>query len=1111
LNFSTSSITTNYNIRNRTIIINGLEDDWNGTAIYIDGSLGYNSTPSGGFNTSITYSNQSSAMIINASTLATATGWNVSFNVPNYILDFNISYGGIPLRLPLLAFSMNDYSLDFEVGATGNLTYWIDYPNGSQILRKNINDTHIVFSDLWDISNTFDNISNVNGTYYLQAFWNNSDKTKVGTFTREVSIIVNTTFNFEFETEVILDTYLNITVYYNSTHNTTLINYANVSGIPSWGTKSLIEFNHTSANDPYTFSLEINDSQHDPGDTINVTIFVELSGYVSHSTTIYVNVVANATLETDISQNFVLEWRENKTIEMQYNQTGGGGVIEAIITVDGDSTNVYNISNVYYYRFNSTNYGGVGSYLNLNITACHPNYLTRIWYFDLTITLGQTNITGSHDGKPLINDTTVVTQPFASSSADKVTINLHYYHILTGDNLGTSTPTIVSPIPIDNTIRDESDLSWNITFNPNKTGVFIINITGHLNNFINSTFFFHLSVTKAGTAIENQPSSNISVYYTEYFDFFLLYNNTNYNESITGLTEGSGFTIDNSKVDDLNQTNQGYWFRFNPSPSILLLGHHSITITFSHASCDSRSIEVTFIIVDMPMKPLNVINMRYNKSILVEDVLHISGSGYQTIRGQNISNLDTVVLRMNDTIVMESLFTYQASQNRFDINFTTTTFHYGNYSLTLEIGTYGYQNQAISFNISLRGRKTTLEVTLPGKTFEQGDPIEITAILTYSQEIYGGLGAGLSLSSLEAVNVSFYIELQYEDQSTKVFEAIRQPNDLGLALYIIDGEHTLGAVGFNNITVQGSSSFSGLPTRYSMSEAELAEYRIIYIFDPLEIIIPVVIVGSVLLLIIGAVVGSSVVLNRKRKRRSATILEKRRKIEQSFEDIKSIRLIIARHESGLQFYSEKTIAELGTTDTDALSGMSAAISSFMEEVSGGLSSSSEGRKVEEKIEVMSREGLHMLIWHGDYSSFIIISEVRLPDYFKDRLKKLGHDVEVKFFDELQDFYSADQIPSSQVKKMVRKHIPLHYFAAFVLNEGVLSLESIKLSKNHKKMLNLIKKIRFERGGVHFLFSEQIISHLTVRFKRSDAIKFLDHAIEINLLVEASQEDLININ
>ena len=91
--------------------------------------------------------------------------------------------------------TMNDYNLDFTVHDTGNLTYWIDYPNNSQLLRLNIDDSATSITDVWDIDSTFDQTINVNGTYQLQAFWNNSDSTKVGTFTRNVAMYVNTSFH----------------------------------------------------------------------------------------------------------------------------------------------------------------------------------------------------------------------------------------------------------------------------------------------------------------------------------------------------------------------------------------------------------------------------------------------------------------------------------------------------------------------------------------------------------------------------------------------------------------------------------------------------------------------------------------------------------------------------------------------------------------------------------------------------------------------------------------------------------------------------------------------------------------------------------------------------
>jgi uncharacterized protein YfeS len=123
---------------------------------------------------------------------------------------------------------------------------------------------------------------------------------------------------------------------------------------------------------------------------------------------------------------------------------------------------------------------------------------------------------------------------------------------------------------------------------------------------------------------------------------------------------------------------------------------------------------------------------------------------------------------------------------------------------------------------------------------------------------------------------------------------------------------------------------------------------------------------------------------------------------------------------------------------------------------------------------------------------------------------LGTELEEKFKDQLDDFLDLDDFPQSTIKKMVRKYLSIHYFSAFVLNEGILTLNNIKLSKKDKRMVSLIKDATFERQGNQYFFSEQVISYLATKYKRSEAIQFLEKAIEFNLLVECSQEELMQL-
>ena len=2063
--FSTTDVNNTYNVINRTISISGLQTDWNGWEVYWNDSSSPKYSDLEG-DSDINYSNGSSNMVINMSTTWQNQTWNVSFNAPNYLYDFNLSLGGAHLDLPYTAYTMNDYSLDFEVNETGNMTYWIDYPNGSQLLKKDFNGTHTTINDLWDINRTFDNIVDVNGTYDLQAFWNNSDCTKVGTFTRQVEMIVNTTFDYEYEyddEQVVLNTYLNITVDYNSTHNETGIDYANVSCLVDWGggTSESVTFNHTTGtHEPYTFSLKANDTVNSAGQSISVTIYAELSGYVSNSTILVFKAVANATLNTDISSDLILEWRENRTIEIEYNETGGSRIPGATVTVNNTAVTNFS-SNLYYFEFNTTEYSGVGSYLNLIINASHTNYLTKIWYFNLTITPGLTYITGTYRNDTyqglVANNSLIDTIQYANSSADNITINFRYFQILTNDNLSTTDLTIESDLLYDD--KPEANNTWTFSFDLNTLGLYKINITFSLGNYTDTLFRFSVSIQTASTKIHSDPINNATIYYAEGYNFSVYFNNTDWNENITFNGQGPITINETSKIQFLNRTGDNYWFEFgfnnvtvgthgmnitfnvtyfeissifirievikspfvnltcvdlssgtflsngsstDPKPysqnefdnltislsyfenktdqilnvtmgqitieldssiysynttqdtpqvnynwtfifngsavgtfiinitfshenytsltftvqyiilaaktqihsdplnnatiyyaegynfsvyfnntdwnenitfngqgpitinetsklqflnrtgdnyrfefsfSPVIVGTHGMNITFNvtnfeissifirieviqspfvNLTCvdlssgtflnngsstdprhyspnefdnltislsyfenktnqilnvtmgqisieldssiycynttqdtpqvnynwtfifngsilgtfiinitfsqenyssltfilryiiipannaisdydsgtlnnpteysnttvksgnsidfwmiwtseygesindtedgvessnltlliflnstenagiyyhwfrytagttgidtitltyntvnytslditwyfevvdreliingalsthnnywistvgylqygdvyyffivindsetgnpvdilsftgldvynvtfanvtsgkhlfsysaeklapltptginilfaktnyqsasytisffvkiaettiisapptintyytvdtnftvvwrtelnpnapyssilrvnstrivdplpsnftavdngnysfsiianktgtfditihfystafenqsifisitilpvptiysstsisnnsiigqvspfyyseqfdfnvtwietlnntglqlsppllegngsssvdttsthpngthfftfsandlgvyqiiigfqiinydslsfslyfnissipthiaagstpkdtthqlffsknqtvsviwienldstgildsnptitgngsahivldsnivdgkhfftihshvlgyyevsivleisnydsilyqfafniskiptylaagstpadtthqlyfsenqtvsviwiesldftgvtdlnpiksgngssyvilnanivegnhlftiqpeligyyqvsmlleipnyDSQSYQFSFNVSIMPTLALNITDLEYENTLFVEETLYLNGTGYLNFKNESVPTIDTIMLWMNNTLDNSTQVSIITTGNNFWINFTTEGYQWGTYNLTLQLITYGYQSQSINFTLTLLGREITLTVQLPVETIEQGQSVEITAMLNYAEGSAAGFGSSITLASLSGVDITFYIGLNYQNGTTKYFEETTQTDVLGEASYVIDGEYTQSATGFANITVLADASLSGLASSFSMSTEELARYKITEYLDIFEILIP----AAIVLIIVVTIIGSLYAVNRKRKTRSETKLRGEQKVEQSFEDIKSIRLIIARHESGLQFFSEKTIAEM-TTDTDALSGMSAAISSFMEEVSGGMSS----RSVEERkdeIEIMSREGLHMLIWHGKYSSLIIISEIKLPDYFQERLKGLGKELENKFSDDLQNFYSSDQIPSSVVKKMVRKFIPLHYFSAFILNEGVLTLESIKLSGKHKKMLKDIKNIQFIKAGIQFFFSEQIISQLSKRWKRSEAINFLNKAIDLNLLIEASQEDLLNI-
>ncbi|MHA2073588.1 MAG: hypothetical protein ACW97X_03140, partial [Candidatus Hodarchaeales archaeon] len=322
--------------------------------------------------------------------------------------------------------------------------------------------------------------------------------------------------------------------------------------------------------------------------SINITITFETTNYTA--TTFNINITSIETTSASINTTtLVLEWRKNTTLQIWYNNSAGSPITGATIIVDSDNLNpaLFDVvSEAYYYKLNSTKYLTIGNYPSIQILASYYFHRNQTIFFNLIILPGNTSISCFSDSIEVYNDTTVIEQLFASSSADELDISLSYYHILTSDILDIGTPLIESLFPFS---MNEINSNWTIMLNPNTTGSFIINITFSLPNYESSKFIFHLNVKKAATTIYKEVVNGTNVFYNESFDFSLLYVNSNYNENITGLVEDIGIIIDNkTRVEFLYWSGNYTIFRFSPTP--LSVASYSITITLKDTKLYNASL-----------------------------------------------------------------------------------------------------------------------------------------------------------------------------------------------------------------------------------------------------------------------------------------------------------------------------------------------------------------------------------------------------------------------------------------------------------------------------------------------------------------------------------------
>ncbi|MFX0206283.1 MAG: hypothetical protein ACFFDT_09865, partial [Candidatus Hodarchaeota archaeon] len=886
-----------------------------------------------------------------------------------------------------------------------------------------------------------------------------------------------------------------------SIHNNTVIKNAQIWCDANWTTA--VKMNYISTDHSYNASFSTKDQT--AGTTGTVTITTQVAWFVNWTKVIFVNFVENSSLIVNTT-SVVLEWGEDTTLRVDYNKSDGTGINGATIMVAG--VNITKSTDVYFIQLNSTQFLGTGSYPDIAIVATKFSFLTRTWYFNLTIIPARIDLTANIGTTPILNNSgEYYSTKLSQGSSDSFTLNVKIYHLINSEPLNITEPLIDSPVPLLNDPIQESNFSWSFIFDPEQSGVFIVRIEFEKQYYISSNFIFHLEILKASSLIVSNLDTPENIYFTESIDFFLLLNNIDYNEFITGASHDINASL---IVSFINSTNDYYWFRFDTYN--LQLGFHAVNITFYHSEFASSNIILIFNVITMPTAKISLteVHMTNNGTIQIEEDLEITLDTYCTYHGIEITHLDTIELWLNSSSVSSNDYTLENEQTPFKIILHTLGWKFGSYNLSIQISTVGYQAQVIQLNITLNGIPTEILVDIePGKNIQEGQDVKFIVTLRYQPDSQSGIGAGVNQQiSLSGINISFSIEIKYKNDTTKTFNHITQTDEAGQAVFTIDGHLTKAAVGFTNVTIQSGAGLSGLQSSYSLPSSELATFRIL---APAPIIDIIQIVGFVLMVVAvllfgGIALGASIqFIQKKRETRKTLIQRHDMAVEQSFEDIKSIRLILARHESGLQFYVEKTLSEF-QTDPDALSGMSTAISSFIGDVAGTMPSRGADDDSKKSIETISREGFYMLIWNGKYSSIIIISEAPLPDYFQERLTALGNELEMTFKDQLQDIFTTEQFPTSIIKKMVRKHIALHYFSAFVLNEGILTLKKVKLSRKDKKMLSILKEIHVQKNGLSYLFSEQIISRLERKYKRSEAIEFFEKAIMWNLLVELTQEE-----
>ncbi|MHA2276382.1 MAG: hypothetical protein ACXAC2_11465, partial [Candidatus Kariarchaeaceae archaeon] len=259
---------------------------------------------------------------------------------------------------------------------------------------------------------------------------------------------------------------------------------------------------------------------------INVTLTFQIPNYLTTIFHINVTSIESTNFMVNIT-DVVLTWRENTTLEIWYNDSASVPIPDASIIIDGDNSHpaVYNSSSgAFYYQLNSTHYGGVGTYLNLNITAIRTYYQNQTFYFDLTINPADTFIDDAS-----VNPVDYPLEVTNGSVSQFWVIWLSEY----GDPLNDSNGVGISNSDV--MLDSSNPVTGNHTFKflPTTIGPINVTLTFQINNF--NAAIFNINVTSIESTSLSLTEPSIVLNWLENTTLQIWYNNS-FNSQIEGAT-----------------------------------------------------------------------------------------------------------------------------------------------------------------------------------------------------------------------------------------------------------------------------------------------------------------------------------------------------------------------------------------------------------------------------------------------------------------------------------------------------------------------------------------------------------------------------------------------
>jgi hypothetical protein len=681
-----------------------------------------------------------------------------------------------------------------------------------------------------------------------------------------------------------------------------------------------------------------------------------------------------------------------------------------------------------------------------------------------------------------------------------------------GNNITGITPVItpLSITPPNITFNEETSGNYTFIFNVNGVGALSIQITFTDPRFENQNYILTFIVERSptgsdpsGTTIFNGGTVDF-LFYLDTYEFNVTWIDSRHGTRV----EAIGFVSSDNASNYLTATplsNGVYHFLFNSTA----VGTFLLTIDFSFDNYTDTSFVLTFIvnpiITDVPVETESL----PTSAITGDTVLTTYSWDY---------NEAIIRVTFEDNELLVNVTESDGSPRTYQLSIDTHGVIKGSQELVIHFEKYGYENKSVNASLLVLGHTLGFTFTVPDN-ITQGVAFSIEALVfindpivgssvsipidyrfVYSNQLYSGATSSFKFyqqdNYVEGEEVSFEVELELENGTIVILKGTRTTGADGIASYEVPATTTQDAVSIIKISAAyaGSDFYNPITLDYVIPGGsilfQINPYK--QLINLLTFLAPFIVVGF-------AGVGISGFTLRRRRQERRRIQRIRASATLRIADISSINKIFCRHVDGVTFYNEDLYGVSG--DTDAIAGMSTAITAFIDDV-GGESTVTEG------IERMDRDKFAMLSYHGSKATITIISTSKLSKFIEEMLEAVMKDIEETFTKELQSFYSSDQIPDSRIRQIVRKHLPLGLLDAMTIDRDKLKDATADVSKEQQAVLKGLIRIKsdlpapfpvFFTGSIQRQMNESYDRHLVnqcieIAFKKDFLVNLTDDQV-----------------